>query len=105
MITNGVNNFSKKQVSCKDNFLEKSFRAENVNDVENMGNRVEDLHGEMSYISEDSVEGFVGESGFDQYTYNYYLLKLFRSKLPTCENLFIVLISTSKSGNFHFFLL
>jgi len=28
-----------------------------------MGNRVEDLHCEMSYVSEDSVEGFVGESG------------------------------------------
>jgi pyridoxal biosynthesis lyase PdxS len=35
-----------------------------------MGNIVEDLcneelHGEMNYISEDGVEGFVGESGYD----------------------------------------
>jgi hypothetical protein len=63
----GVNNLSKKQVSCKDNFLAKSFQAENIDDVENMGNRVEDLcnedlHGEMNYISEDGVEGSIGES-------------------------------------------
>jgi hypothetical protein len=63
VIMNGVNNLSKKQVSCKDNSLEENFQAENISDVENMGNRVEDLHGEMSYISEDNVEGFVGECG------------------------------------------
>jgi hypothetical protein len=61
----GVNNLSKKQVSCKDNSLEESFWVENISDVENMGDRVEDLHGEMSHISEDSVVGFVGESGFN----------------------------------------
>jgi hypothetical protein len=36
--------------------------------VENMGNTIEDLsndklHGEINYIFEDGVEGFVGESG------------------------------------------
>jgi len=33
--------------------------------VENMGNIVEELHGEMIYISKDGVEGSVGESRFD----------------------------------------
>jgi hypothetical protein len=52
----GVNNLSKKQVSSNDNSLEESFQVKNIGDVENMGNRVEDLcngnlHGEMSYIS------------------------------------------------------
>jgi hypothetical protein len=32
------------------------------------------------------------------------LLKLFKIKLPTCENLFIVLTPTSNSANLHFFL-
>jgi hypothetical protein len=50
--------------------LAKSFRVENINDVENMGNIVEDLcneelHGEMNYISENGVERFVGESRYD----------------------------------------
>lgn len=44
----GVNNLLKKQVSCKDNSLEGNFQAENISDVENMGNRIEDLHGEMN---------------------------------------------------------
>jgi hypothetical protein len=44
-----------------------SFRAKNIHDVENMGNRVEDLcneelHGEMIYIFEDGVEGSIEES-------------------------------------------
>jgi hypothetical protein len=48
--------------------LEESFQVENIGDVENMGNIVEDLHneelhGEMSYISKDGVEGFIGEFG------------------------------------------
>jgi hypothetical protein len=39
-------------------------------EAKNIGNIVEDLrneelHGEMSYISEDGVEGSVGELGFD----------------------------------------
>ncbi len=68
MIVDGVNNFSKKQVSCKDNSLVESFRVENIRDVDNMGNRVEDLcneelRGEMVYISEDGVEGPLGNLG------------------------------------------
>jgi hypothetical protein len=67
VIMDGVNNLSKKQVSCRDNSLEKSFQAKNIGDVENMGNKVEDLcnedlYGEMSYISKDNVEGFIVES-------------------------------------------
>jgi len=70
MIMDGVNNLLKKRVSCKDNVLAKSFRAKNISDVENMGNRIEDLcneelDGEMSYIFEDGVEGSIGESRFD----------------------------------------
>ncbi len=70
MIMDGVNNLLKKWVSCKDNVLAKSFRAKNISDVENMGNRIEDLcneelDGEMSYIFEDGVEGSIGESRFD----------------------------------------
>ncbi len=47
-----------------------SFQAENMRDVENMGNIIEDLHhhelhGEMIYIFEDGVEESIGESGFD----------------------------------------
>ncbi len=66
----GVNNLSKKWISCKDNAFAKFFRAENIGDVENMGNRIEDLRnekidGEMSYIFEDGVEGSIGEFGFD----------------------------------------
>jgi hypothetical protein len=50
--------------------LEKNFKVKNISDVENMGNIIEDLcneelHGEMSYISKDGVEGSVGESRFD----------------------------------------
>jgi hypothetical protein len=67
MIMNGVNNLLKKQVLCKDDALAESFWAENISDVENTGNIVENLcneklHGEMNYISEDGLEGFVGES-------------------------------------------
>jgi hypothetical protein len=70
VIMDGVNNLLKKQISCRDDPLAKSFWAKNIGDVENMGNTVEDLHneelhGEMSYIFEDGVEGFVGEFGFD----------------------------------------
>jgi hypothetical protein len=48
--------------------MAKSFQAENIRDVENMGNKVEDLCNEelrdvMIYISKDGVEGSVGESG------------------------------------------
>jgi hypothetical protein len=32
----GVNNFARKQVLCRDNALAKNFRVENINDVENM---------------------------------------------------------------------
>ncbi len=65
-----VNNLLKKRVSCKDDSLVESFWIENVHDVENMGNTVEDLHneelhGEMIYIFEDNVEGFIGEFGSD----------------------------------------
>ncbi len=64
----GVNNLLKKQVLCKDDALVENFQAKNISDVENMENIVEDLrneelHGEMSYISKDGVEEFVGESG------------------------------------------
>ncbi len=50
--------------------MEESFQVENIGDVENMGNIVQDLHneelhGEMSYISKDGVEGSIGEFGFD----------------------------------------
>ncbi len=70
MIVNGVNNLLKKRISCKDNSLVESFQAKNIRDVENMGNTVEDLcneklRGEMIYIYEDGVEGFVEESGFN----------------------------------------
>jgi hypothetical protein len=66
----GVNNLSKKRVSCRDDALAMNFRVENIGDMENMGNRIEDLcneelNGEMSYIFEDGVEGSIGESGFD----------------------------------------
>jgi hypothetical protein len=64
----GVNNFSKNRISYRDDVLTKSFQAKNNDDVENVDNRVqdlhnEDLHGEMIYIYEDGVEGFVGEFG------------------------------------------
>ncbi len=42
MIVDGVNIFSKKQLSCKDNSLMENFRAKNIRNVDNMGNRVED---------------------------------------------------------------
>jgi len=66
MITDGANNLSKKWVSCRDNALVKNFQAKDIDDVENMGNIVEDLHneklhGEMSYIFEDGVERSVGK--------------------------------------------
>jgi hypothetical protein len=46
--------------------LVKNFQAKDIDDVENMGNIVEDLHneklhGEMSYIFEDGVERSVGK--------------------------------------------
>jgi hypothetical protein len=50
MIVDGVNNLLKKWISCKDDSLVDSFRSENIRDVENMGNIVEELHGEMIYI-------------------------------------------------------
>jgi len=64
----GVNNLSKNQISHRDDALTKIFQAENNIDVENVGNTVEDLcneklHGEMSYIYEDGVEGSIGEFG------------------------------------------
>jgi len=70
VIMDRVNNLSKKQISCRIDALEESFRAENIGDVENTGNIVQDLHneelhGEMSYISKDGVEGSIGEFGFD----------------------------------------
>jgi hypothetical protein len=70
MIVDGVNNLSKKRISCKDDSLTESFRVENIHDVENMGKIIEDLCneeicGEMIYISKDGVEGSVGESRFD----------------------------------------
>ncbi len=66
VIVDGVNNFSKKQISCKDNSLAESSWAKNIRDMENMGNRVEDLCneelcGEMIYIFEDGVEGSAEE--------------------------------------------
>jgi hypothetical protein len=69
-IMDEVNNLSKKWVSCRDITLAKNFQAKDINDVENMGNTVEDLHneelhGEMSYIFEDGVEGYVGKSRFN----------------------------------------
>ncbi len=67
VIVDGVNNLSKKWGSCKDDSLVESFKAENMHDVANMVEDLhnEELHGEMIYISEDGVEGSVGESGFD----------------------------------------
>ncbi len=70
MIMDGVNNLSKKWVWYKDDALVESFRVEKINDVENMGNIVEDLrneelHGEMSYISKNGVEGSIREFGSD----------------------------------------
>ncbi len=48
----GVNNLTKKQVSCKDNSLLESFEAKNIDGFKNMGNIVEDkcnekLHGKI----------------------------------------------------------
>ncbi len=68
MIMDGVNNLSKNCISYRDDALAKSFQTKNNDDVENVGNIVEDLcneelHGEMSYIYEDGVERFVRESG------------------------------------------
>jgi len=61
---------SKKWVSCRDNALAKNFQAKDIDDVENMGNIVEDLrneklHGEMNYIFEDGVKGSIGKFGSD----------------------------------------
>jgi uncharacterized protein YprB with RNaseH-like and TPR domain len=50
MIMDGVNNLLKKWISCKDDSLVDNFWSENIRDVENMGNIVEELHGEMIYI-------------------------------------------------------
>ncbi len=41
-----VNNVLKKRISCRNDALKESFWAENINDMENMGNTVEDLHNE-----------------------------------------------------------
>ncbi len=70
MIMDEMNNTSKKRVSCGDNSLAESFQAENISDLEMMGNiiedlRIEELHGEMNYIFEDGVERSIRESGFD----------------------------------------
>jgi hypothetical protein len=70
VIVDGVNNLSKKHVSCKDDSLAKSFQTKNMRDVENMSNIIEDLHneelhGEMIYISKNGVERSIGESRFD----------------------------------------
>ncbi len=70
MIMDGVNSLSKKKISCRVDALAKSFMAENISDVNNMGNTIEDLRneelqGEMSYIFKDGVEGFIGESRSD----------------------------------------
>jgi putative component of toxin-antitoxin plasmid stabilization module len=67
MIMDGVNNLLKKRIPCRVDALAESFLAENIGDVNNMGNTVEDLRneelqGEMSYIFKDGVEGFIGES-------------------------------------------
>jgi hypothetical protein len=48
----GVNNLTKKQVSCKDNSSLESFEAKNIDGFKNMGNIVEDkcneeLHGKI----------------------------------------------------------
>ncbi len=56
----GVNNLPKKQVSCRDDSLFNDLRPEKIVDFENMGNKVQDLcneelHGEGSYTSQDSV--------------------------------------------------
>jgi len=40
VIVDGANNLLKKQVSCKDDSLAKNFWAENIHDVENMGNTI-----------------------------------------------------------------
>jgi hypothetical protein len=68
VIVDGVNNLLKKRISCKDNSLVESFQAKNIRDAKNMGNRVKDLCneelcGEMIYVFEDGVEGFIGEFG------------------------------------------
>jgi hypothetical protein len=68
MIMDEMHNLSMKRVSCRDVSLIKSFPAKNIDDVENVGNVVEDLrneelHSEMIYISEDGVEGSIGEFG------------------------------------------
>ncbi len=46
VIMDGVNNLSKKRVSCRDNALAENFQAKDIVDVENMGNTFEDLHNE-----------------------------------------------------------
>jgi len=48
--------------------LVESFQVKKIDDVENIGNIVEDLcneelHGEMSYIFKNGVEGSIGEFG------------------------------------------
>jgi len=70
MIMDGMNNLSKKWVSCRDNAFAENFQTKDIDDVENMGNIVEDLHNEelhceMSYIFEDGVEGSIGKFGFN----------------------------------------
>jgi len=64
VIMDQVNNLSNKQI------LVENFWAKNIDDVENMGYIIEDLHneelhGEMNYISKDGLEGFIGESRFN----------------------------------------
>jgi hypothetical protein len=46
VIMDRVNNVLKKRISCRNDALKESFWAENINDMENMGNTVEDLHNE-----------------------------------------------------------
>ncbi len=66
----GVNNLTKKQVSCKDGSFPDGLRPKNIIDFENMGNTIQDLcneelHGEKSYTFEDGVQGSLCNFSFD----------------------------------------
>ncbi len=66
----GVNNFMKKRISCRDNSLLNGLWPKNIIDFENIGNTVQDLfnkklHGKGSYTFEDDVQGFACNFGFN----------------------------------------
>jgi len=65
-----INNYMKKQVSCRDDSLPDGLQPENIVDFENMNNIVQDLcneelHGKGNFTSKEDVQGYACDFGSD----------------------------------------